>query len=54
MVKYTFDLRKDAKWSNGDSVTANDFLFAWKRAINPETASQYAYMLLREKCKRDK
>ncbi|MDA2652336.1 peptide ABC transporter substrate-binding protein [Bacillus cereus] len=43
--KYTFDLRKDAKWSNGDSVTANDFIFAWKRAINPETASQYAYML---------
>ncbi|MDW3037445.1 MULTISPECIES: peptide ABC transporter substrate-binding protein [Bacillus cereus group] len=43
--KYTFDLRKDAKWSNGDSVTANDFLFAWKRAINRETASQYAYML---------
>ncbi|MDF9508656.1 peptide ABC transporter substrate-binding protein [Bacillus paranthracis] len=43
--KYTFDLRKDAKWSNGDSVTANDFMFAWKRAINPETASQYAYML---------
>ncbi|MGW6192588.1 peptide ABC transporter substrate-binding protein [Bacillus cereus] len=43
--KYTFDLRKDAKWSNGDSVTANDFMFAWKRAINSETASQYAYML---------
>ncbi|QWG77197.1 MULTISPECIES: peptide ABC transporter substrate-binding protein [Bacillus cereus group] len=43
--KYTFDLRKDAKWSNGDSVTANDFMFAWKRAISPETASQYAYML---------
>ncbi|PGO32690.1 peptide ABC transporter substrate-binding protein [Bacillus cereus] len=43
--KYTFDLRKDAKWSNGDSVTANDFMFAWKRAITPETASQYAYML---------
>ncbi|PFB31370.1 peptide ABC transporter substrate-binding protein [Bacillus cereus] len=43
--KYTFDLRKDAKWSNGDSVTANDFMFAWKRAINRETASQYAYML---------
>ncbi|MFC9416710.1 peptide ABC transporter substrate-binding protein [Bacillus mobilis] len=47
--KYTFDLRKDAKWSNGDSVTANDFLFAWKRAINPETASQYAYMLFHVK-----
>ncbi|EJP96173.1 peptide ABC transporter substrate-binding protein [Bacillus cereus] len=43
--KYTFDLRKDAKWSNGDSVTANDFMFAWRRAVNPETASQYAYML---------
>ncbi|MDA2732372.1 peptide ABC transporter substrate-binding protein [Bacillus cereus] len=43
--KYTFNLRKDAKWSNGDSVTANDFMFAWKRAIAPETASQYASML---------
>ncbi|EOQ33443.1 MULTISPECIES: peptide ABC transporter substrate-binding protein [Bacillus] len=43
--KYTFDLRKDAKWSNGDSVTANDFMFAWKRAINAETTSQYASML---------
>ncbi|MGU3369115.1 peptide ABC transporter substrate-binding protein [Bacillus mycoides] len=47
--KYTFDLRKDAKWSNGDSVTANDFMFAWKRAINSETASQYAYMLFHVK-----
>ncbi|MGG0705869.1 peptide ABC transporter substrate-binding protein [Bacillus paramobilis] len=47
--KYTFDLRKDAKWSNGDSVTANDFMFAWKRAINRETASQYAYMLFHVK-----
>ncbi|MED0933204.1 peptide ABC transporter substrate-binding protein [Bacillus mobilis] len=43
--KYTFDLRKDAKWSNGDSVTAHDFMFAWKRAITPETASQYVSML---------
>ncbi|PEJ38681.1 peptide ABC transporter substrate-binding protein [Bacillus wiedmannii] len=47
--KYTFDLRKDTKWSNGDSVTANDFMFAWKRAIKPETASQYAYMLFHVK-----
>ncbi|WP_242213933.1 peptide ABC transporter substrate-binding protein [Bacillus cereus group sp. BfR-BA-01383] len=47
--KYTFDLRKDAKWSNGDSVTANDFIFAWKRAVNPQTASQYAYMLFHVK-----
>ncbi|PFN01335.1 peptide ABC transporter substrate-binding protein [Bacillus cereus] len=43
--KYTFELRKDAKWSNGDNVTAHDFMFAWKRAITPETASQYASML---------
>ncbi|EJR55891.1 hypothetical protein IIM_00983 [Bacillus cereus VD107] len=43
--KYTFDLRKDAKWSNGDPVTANDFMFAWRRAVSHETASQYAYML---------
>ncbi len=43
--KYTFDLRKDAKWSNGDNVKAHDFMFAWKRAITPETASQYASML---------
>lgn len=43
--KYTFDLRKYAKWSNGDKVTAHDFMFAWKRAIAPETASQYASML---------
>ncbi|PEA28471.1 peptide ABC transporter substrate-binding protein [Bacillus cereus] len=43
--KYTFDLRKNAKWSNGDSVTANDFIFAWRKAVSAETASQYAYML---------
>ncbi|PKJ55847.1 peptide ABC transporter substrate-binding protein [Bacillus sp. SN10] len=43
--KYTFELRKDAKWSNGDNVTAHDFMFAWKRAITHETASQYASML---------
>lgn len=42
--KYTFKLR-DAKWSNGDPVTAKDFEFAWKRALNPKTASNYAYQL---------
>lgn len=36
---------KDAKWSNGDPVTANDFVFAWRRAADPETASQYAFMM---------
>lgn len=43
--KYTFKLRKDAKWSNGDLVTANDFVFAWKRAVNPATAAEYAYIM---------
>ncbi|MGE6536794.1 peptide ABC transporter substrate-binding protein [Bacillus luti] len=43
--KYTFELRKDAKWSNGDHVTANDFMFAWRRVVSHETASQYASML---------
>ncbi|HEK9104023.1 peptide ABC transporter substrate-binding protein [Bacillus pfraonensis] len=43
--RYIFHLRKDAKWSNGEAVTAHDFVYAWKRTLNPETASQYAYML---------
>ncbi|WNC15323.1 peptide ABC transporter substrate-binding protein [Brevibacillus brevis] len=41
---YTFKLR-DAKWSNGDPVTAKDFEYAWKRALDPKTASNYAYQL---------
>ena len=40
---YTFTLRDDAKWSNGDPVTANDFVYAWKRII--KNAGTYAYML---------
>ncbi len=43
--KYTFTLRKDAKWSNGDLVTAKDFEYAWKRAINPDTVAKSAYMM---------
>ncbi|KOS28211.1 peptide ABC transporter substrate-binding protein [Bacillus anthracis] len=43
--KYTFKLRKDAKWSNGDPVTAKDFVFAWQRAVDPETAAEYAFIL---------
>ena len=39
---YTFHL-KDAKWSNGDEVTANDFVYSWKRII--KNAGTYAYML---------
>lgn len=41
----TFHLRKDAVWSNGAPVTADDFVFAWQTALNPETASQYAFIL---------
>ncbi|MFZ5627331.1 MAG: peptide ABC transporter substrate-binding protein [Bacillota bacterium] len=43
-TKYTFHLR-DAKWSNGDPVTAKDFEYAWLRALDPKTASDYAYQL---------
>lgn len=42
---YTFKLREDAKWSNGDPVTANDFVFAWRRLMDPSTGSQSAYMM---------
>lgn len=42
-LTYTFNLRK-TKWSNGDPVTAKDFVFAWKRAADPKTKSEYAYL----------
>lgn len=41
----TFWLRPDAQWSDGKTVTAQDFVYAWQRAVNPETASQYAFIL---------
>lgn len=40
---YTFHLRPEAKWSNGDPVTANDFVYAWQRLVDPATASTYAW-----------
>ncbi len=40
---YTFKLRKDAKWSNGDPVTAEDFVYSWTRLLEPKTAAEYAY-----------
>lgn len=43
---WTFTLREDAKWSNGDPVTANDFVYAWQRAVDPNTGSEYGpYMM---------
>jgi oligopeptide transport system substrate-binding protein len=42
---YTFKLRQGATWSDGSPVTAHDFVFSWQRAVDPATASEYAYML---------
>ena len=41
----TFWLREDARWSNGEPVTAHDFAFAWRKALEPATASEYAFIL---------
>lgn len=45
-LKYTFHLKKDLKWSNGDPLKASDFEYAWKRVLNPETASEYSFQML--------
>lgn len=42
---FTFHLRKNAKWSNGDPVTANDFVYAFRRVVDPKTASPYSWYL---------
>lgn len=42
--KYTFTIRENAKWSNGEPVTAHDFEYAWKRLADPETASPAAFL----------
>ena len=42
---YTFYLRGDAAWSNGDKVTAEDFVFSFTRMLSPELGAEYAYML---------
>jgi len=41
-MTYTFHLRGDAKWSNGEAVTAQDFLFAWQRVLTPSTGADYS------------
>ena len=43
-LTYTFTLREDANWSNETPVTADDFVFAWKRMVDPENGSGYAYL----------
>ena len=43
--RYVFHLRPDARWSDGRAVTADDFVYAWRRALDPATAAEYAYML---------
>ncbi|MGG0670901.1 peptide ABC transporter substrate-binding protein [Lederbergia citrisecunda] len=43
-LTYTFTIRDNAKWSNGDPVVAGDFVFAWKHMLNPETASPAAFL----------
>ena len=42
---YTFTIRPDARWSNGDPVTARDFIRGWRRAIEPGTAGDYAFFV---------
>jgi oligopeptide transport system substrate-binding protein len=44
-LNHTFTLRDGIKWSNGDPVTSQDFKYAWLRALDPKTASLYAYII---------
>ena len=41
-TEYTIHLKKDINWSDGSSITANDFEFTWKRLLNPKTGSMNA------------
>lgn len=41
----TFQLKEGLKWSNGAPITAHDFVFSWRKAVDPQTASQYAFIL---------
>ncbi len=43
-VSYTYTLKDNLKWSDGSPVTAEDFVWAWNRAVSPETAADYEYM----------
>ncbi|WP_054860559.1 ABC transporter substrate-binding protein [Gracilibacillus sp. JCM 18860] len=50
-LTYTFHLREDAKWANGDPVTAQDFVYGWQRAVNPDNGSFYGNYLMSGKIK---
>ena len=43
-LTYTFSIKPEARWSNGDPVTAHDFIYSWRRAILPDTAADYSNM----------
>jgi len=45
-MTYTFYLREDGRWSNGDPVTADDFVFSFRRSVNPKTAAVFGRMLM--------
>jgi oligopeptide transport system substrate-binding protein len=45
LTVYTFKLRRNARWSNGDAHTAHDYAWSWWRALQPALGNQYAYML---------
>ncbi|EEW06267.1 oligopeptide ABC transporter substrate-binding protein OppA [Vibrio mimicus] len=51
---FTFHIRKDAKWSNGDPVTAHDFVYSFQRAVDPATASPYSWYMEYTKMKNAK
>ncbi|ASK55712.1 oligopeptide ABC transporter substrate-binding protein OppA [Vibrio tarriae] len=51
---FTFHIRKEAKWSNGDPVTAHDFVYSFQRAVDPATASPYSWYMEYTKMKNAK
>jgi oligopeptide transport system substrate-binding protein len=44
-LEYVFKIRKTAQWHDGKAVTAHDFVYAWQRAVDPKTVSEYAFVL---------
>lgn len=44
-LTYTFAMRAEARWSNGDPVTAHDFEYSWRRVLSPKLAAEYSYLL---------